>query len=100
MPVTWTVSSAWRRGRLRDAHYALGWRIYDYAGHPMVFHAGAVEGYRAMIGILPEEDVALVMLWNCENAVPAGLFATVVDRMLGLPSKDWLQLDKLRTKRR
>jgi len=40
------------------------------------------------------------MLWNCENAVPAGLFATVVDRMLGLPSKDWLQLDKLRTKRR
>lgn len=94
------VSSAWRRGRLRDAHYALGWRIYDYAGHPMVFHAGAVEGYRAMIGILPEEDVALVMLWNCENAVPAGLFATVVDRMLGLPSKDWLQLDKLRTKRR
>ncbi|MEZ5465757.1 MAG: serine hydrolase domain-containing protein [Lysobacteraceae bacterium] len=93
-------NSAWRRERLRDAHYALGWRIYNYAGEPMVFHAGAVEGYRAMIGILPEQDVALVMLWNCENAVPAGLFATVVDRLLGLPSKDWLQLDKLRARRR
>jgi len=93
-------NSAWRRGRLRNAHYALGWRVYDYAGQPMVFHAGAVEGYRAMIGILPEQDVALVMLWNCENAVPAGLFATVVDRLLALPARDWLQLAKLRKRRR
>lgn len=92
-------SSAWRRGRLQDAHYALGWRIYDYAGQDMLFHAGAVEGYRAMIGILPDQDVALILLWNCENAVPAGLFATVIDRLLGLPAKDWLQLDKLRKRR-
>ena len=93
-------SSAWRRERLRDADYALGWRIYDYAGHTMVYHAGAVEGYRAVIGILPDQDVALVMLWNCENAVPSGLFATVMDRLLKLPSRDWLQLNKLRAKRR
>ncbi len=85
--------SSWRRERLRDAHYALGWRIYDYAGHTLVYHAGAVQGYRAVIGLLPEEDFGMVVLWNSESAVPGALLATALDQYLGLPRKDWLQLD-------
>lgn len=80
----------WRRERLRDAHYGLGWRIYDYAGHRLVFHAGAVQGYRAMIGFLPDRDIGVVVLWNSESAMPTGLMPTVLDRALGLPARDWL----------
>ena len=54
--------SGWRRDRLREAHYALGWRIYDYAGHTLVYHAGAVQGYRAITGFVPERDVGVVIL--------------------------------------
>ncbi len=85
--------SGWRRERLRDAHYAIGWRIYDYAGNTLVFHAGAVQGYRAMIGLLPERDFGIVVLWNSESVVPAGLLATALDQYLKLPTRDWLQLD-------
>lgn len=82
-------STPWRRGRLLDAQYALGWRVYEYAGEPLVFHAGAVQGYRAMIGFLPKRKVGMVMLWNCESSAPAGLMPMLLDRYLGLPAVDW-----------
>ncbi len=85
--------SGWRGVRVRDAHYAIGWRVFDYAGHPLVFHAGAVQGYRAMLGLLPERGFGIVVLWNCESAAPSGLVATALDRALGLPSRDWTGLE-------
>ncbi len=89
-----TRSSPWRRGRLNEARYALGWRIYDYAGRTMVFHAGAVQGYRAMIAFLPEDRLGVVMLWNCESALPSGLLPMLLDRYLGLPEVNWAGLDE------
>ena len=88
--------SAWRRERLDDAYYALGWRVYDYAGTRMVYHAGAVQGYRAQLALLPDQDVGIVVLWNAETGIPGGLLPTIVDRVLQLPARDWLQLDRHR----
>src|SRR3546814_15284175 len=41
-----TRRSSWRRQRLNAAGYAIGWRVYDYAGHRVVYHGRAVQGYR------------------------------------------------------
>jgi beta-lactamase class C len=87
------VSTPWRRGRLLNAQYALGWRVYDYAGQTLVFHAGAVQGYRAMIAFLPQYKFGAVMLWNCESAAPSGLMPMLIDRYLGLPEVNWAGLD-------
>lgn len=87
------VSTPWRRGRLLNAQYALGWRIYDYAGATLVFHAGAVQGYRAMIAFLPKYRFGAVMLWNCESAAPSGLMPMLIDRYLGLPEVNWAGID-------
>lgn len=86
-------ASPWRRGRLFDAQYALGWRIYDYAGTTLVFHAGAVQGYRAIIAFLPKYRFGAVMMWNCESAVPMGLMPMLIDRYLGLPEVNWAGID-------
>jgi len=86
-------ASPWRRGRLLDAQYALGWRIYDYAGTTLVFHAGAVQGYRAIIAFLPKYRFGAVMLWNCESPVPMGLMPMLIDRYLGLPEVNWAGID-------
>lgn len=86
--------SSWRRERLRDAHYALGWRIFDYSGHTLIYHAGAVQGYRAVIGLLPEQDFGMVVVWNSESVVPGALLATALDQYLKLPTRDWLHLDQ------
>jgi beta-lactamase class C len=88
-------ASPWRRARLRDAHYALGWRVYDSAGETLVFHAGAVRGYRAIIGFFPKYQFGAVMLWNCESAVPMGMLPMLFDRYLGLPNVDWAGVESI-----
>ncbi|GAB3030798.1 MULTISPECIES: serine hydrolase domain-containing protein [Oleiagrimonas] len=93
-------ATPWRRARLDDAHYALGWRIYDYAGQRLIFHAGAVNGYRAMIGFLPAQKVGIVMLWNAGTSRPAGLFPMFLDQLLGLQPRDWANLERRRHTRR
>ena len=85
--------SGWRRERLNNAWYAMGFRVFDYQGHTMVFHGGAVQGYRGLIAFLPKEDVGLVVLWNCESAAPSGLLPSFMDRGLGIPTRDWLGVE-------
>ncbi len=85
-----TRGSPWRRERLKNAYYALGWRVFDYSGHTLIFHGGAVQGYRGLIGFLPNEDVGLVVLWNSESSAPSGLLPSLMDRVLGLPTRNWL----------
>ncbi|MDJ0653423.1 MAG: serine hydrolase domain-containing protein [Xanthomonadales bacterium] len=85
----------WRRARVKSAHYGMGWRVYDYAGEPMVFHAGSVQGYGATIALLPERDVGLMALWNSETSRPWAIVPTFVDAYLGLKPVDWMKLDEL-----
>ena len=86
-------NSSWRRQRLGDAGYALGWRVYDYAGHRVVFHAGAVQGYRGLMAMMPERDLGIVVLWNGESSVPTGLMPTILDSAIGLTPQRWLDVD-------
>lgn len=83
----------WRRVRVSDSQYALGWRVFDYAGETLVFHAGYVKGYHSMIAFFPKTRFGAVMLWNCETALPSGLLPMLLDRYLGLPEVDWAGLD-------
>ena len=76
--------SSWRGERLNAAGYALGWRVYDYAGHRVVFHGGAVQGYRGVVALLPERDLGIAILWNSESALPSGLMPTILDSAIGL----------------
>ncbi len=87
------MRSGWRRERLRSAGYALGWRNFDYAGHEVVFHAGAVQGYRGLVALVPERDMGIAILWNGESSLPSGLLPTVLDSALGLPAQRWLDVD-------
>lgn len=85
--------SGWRRARLTSASYALGWRDYNYSGHNVVFHGGAVQGYRGMMAMLPEQDLGVVILWNSESPLPSGLLPTILDSALGLSGGQWLDDD-------
>jgi len=85
-------SSGWRHDRLSKASYALGWRVFTYQGRKMVFHGGAVRGYRGLLAFLPEQDTGIAVLWNSESSSPSGFLPSWMDRALGVPDKDWLGL--------
>jgi beta-lactamase class C len=51
-------------GNARRAYYALGWRVFDYAGAKLVFHSGGLRGYAAQIAFMPEQNLGIVVLLN------------------------------------
>ncbi|WP_297799920.1 serine hydrolase domain-containing protein [Arenimonas sp. GDDSR-1] len=87
-------SSGWRHERIDRAAYALGWRVFSYRGRTMVFHAGHVRGYQGVVAFLPEEDVGIAVLWNSESSAPSALLPAWMDRALGIPGRNWLDLDE------
>ncbi len=84
------MRAGWRRERVHSASYALGWRVFDYAGQQVVFHAGAVQGYRGLVAMVPGRDLGIAILWNSDSGLPSGLLPTVLDRAMGLPAQQWL----------
>jgi len=81
------------RDRIGDSHYALGWRVYDYAGHRVVGHRGGVSGYRALMLFDPDKRSGIAALWNTSDGQPAGIEFEVMDMIYGLDRRDWLALD-------
>ncbi len=86
-------SSSWRRERLQAAGYGMGWRVYNYAGHKLYFHGGAVQGYRGAMALLPDRDLGIAIMWNSESSLPSGLLPTILDSAIGLPRVAWLKID-------
>ena len=56
----------WRR-YLTDAHYAMGWRVYQFGQDELIYHGGWVQGFRAEIAYSREHQLGLVMLMNAES---------------------------------
>jgi beta-lactamase class C len=75
------------------SQYALGWRDYDYAGHWLVGHQGAVMGYRSTILFDPETKSGVAVLWNSQSGRPSGVQLEVLEMLYGQPRGDWLKLD-------
>lgn len=86
-------SQPWRRARLTSAHYGMGWRVFTYGGETLIFHAGAVQGYRTMIGFFPKYHAGVVTMWNSPGGTASGLMPMVFDSLLGLPHVDWAGME-------
>ncbi|MGP1283128.1 MAG: serine hydrolase domain-containing protein [Parasphingopyxis sp.] len=79
--------------RVSNTRYALGWRVYDYAGHTVITHRGAIRGYRAMIMIDPALRSGVAVLWNSGNGRPFGIPMDIFDQIYGLPDTNWIDPD-------
>jgi beta-lactamase class C len=52
---------------LTDAHYGLGWRIYQLGENQLAYHSGWVSGYRADIAWSSSYDLGFAVLLNQET---------------------------------
>ncbi|MCC5852821.1 MAG: beta-lactamase family protein [Alkalimonas sp.] len=62
----------WRQF-IRDAHYALGWRVYQFGDEELVYHGGWVRGFRADVAYSRDRQVGLVILLNAESNIVSEL---------------------------
>ncbi|HWW61927.1 MAG TPA: serine hydrolase, partial [Thermoanaerobaculia bacterium] len=79
--------------------YGMGWTIQDYHGELLVSHAGALNGFRAHVDLLPKQKFGFAILINAGRGYALiALRNALIDMLLGRPSRDWsayyLALDK------
>lgn len=80
--------------------YGIGWGIISYRGHYYVTHDGVSDGFVANAGIIPSENIGLVILSNKNmTSLPRYLSCEIVDRILEIPNRNWLQKEAENIKR-
>lgn len=74
----------------KQMSYALGWVVYDYHGELVVAHSGLIDGFRVMLVLVPEHDVAFAILNNLhQTRMNLALANTLLDELLKKPTRDW-----------
>jgi len=73
--------------------YAMGWVISSYRGHPLWWHNGGIDGFYALLSLLPDQNVGVVILTNLldDDPVPEIVQYHIYDHLLGLDSVDWVK---------
>jgi CubicO group peptidase (beta-lactamase class C family) len=70
--------------------YGLGWFLHDYEGVKVVEHGGAIDGMRAQVAMVPEEELGMVLLTNRGGTSPVTpLMYRIIDAYLDVPETDW-----------
>lgn len=52
---------------LTDAHYGMGWRVYQLGDEQIAYHSGWVSGYRADVAWSATHNIGIVVLMNVES---------------------------------
>ena len=82
----------------RFSNYALGWDVQDYRGAKIIWHGGAVLGFKTAVILLPEKNVGFAIEINSEEGeLIRGLMFELIDHYLGVPRENWPE--KFRAKR-
>jgi CubicO group peptidase (beta-lactamase class C family) len=69
--------------------YGMGWILQDYLGRKVVQHGGNIDGMHALVGMMPEEELGVVILTNLSNGLTYALMHRIFDAYLGAPATDW-----------
>lgn len=85
------IDQAAERPELSQPSYGMGWFIDSYRGHQRVEHGGNIDGFSALVTLLPQDGLGVVILTNKNGTgVPELLVRHTIDRLLKLePSINW-----------
>ena len=73
----------------KNKTYGMGWYLENYRGRKLISHGGIVDGFRAFHILVPEEDMAVSIVTNLNEAQGTELITlSVIDEALGI-KKDW-----------
>lgn len=69
-----------------NVNYGLGWFLREWNGHKVVEHGGNIDGFNALVAMMPDQKLGFVMLTNISGS-PLGTYAmeTVWSNLVGRP---------------
>jgi hypothetical protein len=75
---------------IQQLSYGLGWFVESYRGKKRVHHGGNIDGFSAMVALMPAEGMGVVVLTNLNGTpLPTIVARHATDRMLRLEPIDW-----------
>jgi len=75
---------------IQQPSYGLGWFIESYRGRKRVHHGGNIDGFSAMVALMPNDGLGVVVLSNLNGTpLPTVVARHATDRMLRLEPIDW-----------
>lgn len=84
-----------RHDELLYPSYAMGWGVNGYRGHLMLSHGGGIDGFTALVSLLPKDKIGIVVLTNRGGTpLPSIVAYNAYDRLLGLSQVPWNQRSK------
>lgn len=70
--------------------YAMGWFTETYRGHMMVEHGGNINGFSALVTMIPDMDLGIVNLVNFNDAFNTYPTAyEIIDLFMGVTGGNW-----------
>jgi hypothetical protein len=69
--------------------YGLGWSLNDYKGRKVVSHGGGYDGMFSRVAMVPDEELAVVVLTNSMTGIATAVANRVLDLYLGGDQTDW-----------
>lgn len=73
--------------RFTKSSYGLGWRVLEYEKHTFISHGGVLQGFVNELLLIPDREIGIVLLQNCESPFAWQMTMHFVDRILALPAK-------------
>jgi CubicO group peptidase (beta-lactamase class C family) len=71
--------------------YGLGLQLATAQGHPLISHAGGIDGFTSSMSWMPRDRIGIMILTNQSgNNWPGIVMLELYDRLLGLPHTDRL----------
>ena len=75
---------------LGPASYCLGWSVSSYRGHLTLGHSGGIDGFRALVWLLPHQELGITVLTNLGGTPITNIMAyRAADLLTGLEPMDW-----------
>ena len=68
-----------------NTHYGYGLQMGNLLGSPTVEHSGGIHGFLSDLVYLPNEDVCVAILTNCDCEPPSNLTARLAALVIGKP---------------
>ncbi len=87
------TTPAFRASRSLEGYagYGMGWQIWDYRGHPLLWHSGNGAGQIAYMALLPKDRLGVAVVvnsWDGPPFVHGRITNRILDFYLGLASPD------------
>ena len=69
--------------------YGLAWFVQDYRGHQLILHPGDIDGFAALVVLIPEIHTGYFLVINSSSLCRQALGYQIADKLLNLPDGDW-----------